>query len=93
MCSRLAAAFALHGDRFTADAFALKARHAARLLADGFDQDELNELGGQLPVTTWLSPKALDYGSPRLPWQDEVSELHDRAQSVAWDLRAVATLD
>ena len=93
LCSQLAKTFEQNGDRLSAEAFGIKARHAARLIDEGFNQAELNELGGQLPVTTWLNPKAVDFGAPRLPWQDDVAELRSRAQDVAWSLRAVATLD
>ena len=93
LCSRLTKTFEQNGDRLSAAAFDIKARHAARLIDEGFDQADLNELGGQLPFTMWLNPKAVDFGAPRLPWQDEVAELHSQAQGVAWNLRAVATLD
>jgi len=93
LCGRMGALFAEHQDSRAAELMAAKAAHAGDLLREGFTQADLNELGGQFPVGAWwLNPKALDYNSPRDPWQDEVAKLHGHARAVALDLRSLATL-
>jgi hypothetical protein len=93
LCSRMAALFGAHRDVRAAELLAAKAGHAARLLREGFEQADLNELGGQFPDGAWwLNSKALDQNGPREPWQDEVARLHGHARAVALDLRSLATL-
>jgi hypothetical protein len=93
LCSRMAALFAAHRDSRAAELLSAKAAHAARLLHEGFEQPDLNALGGQFPdAAWWLNPKALDYNASREPWQDEVAQLHQHARAVALDLRSLATL-
>jgi hypothetical protein len=93
LCSRIADAFASHNDSRAADLFRDRADFASRLLAQGFTQADLNELGGGFPDGAWwLNPKGLDYSARREPWQDEVARLHELARSAAGDLRAIATL-
>jgi hypothetical protein len=92
LCSRLAELFSAHQDARAAELMAAKAAHAARLLVSGFNQSDLNELGGQYPeAASWLNPKALDYDA-REPWQEQVADLHRHARAVALDLRSRATL-
>ena len=92
LSQRMAQAFGAHHEPRAAELMAGKAAHAARLLRDGFTQEDLNELGGEFPDGAWwLNPKALDYGAPRDRWQEEVAELHQHALAVAMDLRSVAT--
>lgn len=92
LCERIAVAFANHGDALAAELFAARSRAATRLLADGWDQADLNALGGQFPSVDWLNPKYADFNGPREPWQDEVAKLHALASATASDLRAIATL-
>ncbi len=92
LCSRLAELFSAHRDARASELMAAKAAHAAQLLVSGFNQSDLNALGGQFPeAASWLTPKALDYDA-REPWQKEVAELHRHAKAVALDLRSRATL-
>jgi hypothetical protein len=73
--------------------FRARAEAAQHLLSAGFARQDLNDVGGQFPTGPWwLNPKALDSGSPREPWQEEVATLHAEASTTATDLRAVATL-
>lgn len=94
ICARIADAFAAHGDLRAAEVFRDRADLATRLLAQGFSQADLNELGGEFPDGAWwLNPKAADYNARREPWQDEVASLHELARSTAGNLRAIATLN
>jgi hypothetical protein len=93
LCGRMSDAFAANGDPRAAELLRAKSVHAAQLLAEGYSQADLNELGGEFPEGAWwLHPKALDYDNPREPWQDEVAMWHELARSTAGDLRAIATL-
>lgn len=93
LCERMSALFAANGDSRAAELLGSRAAHAARLVRDGFEQADLNALGGEFPDGAWwLNPKALDDNAAREPWQDEVAELHGLARKVALDLRSVATL-
>jgi hypothetical protein len=82
-----------HGDMPAAELFRARAITASRLLAEGWTQADLNELGGEFPDGAWwLNPKALDYDAPREAWQNDVAILHEYARMAALDLRAIATL-
>jgi hypothetical protein len=76
LCDRIADLLAEHGDTYNADLIGARADGARELQATGYSQSELNELAGGFPSgPDWLNPKALDYGAPRKPWQDEVARL------------------
>ena len=93
LCRRMAELFAAHRDPRAAELMSAKAAHAARLLEHGFTRADLIELSGPFPEPVWwLNPKASDHDGPRSSWQEEVAELHRRAQEVVTDLRSVATL-
>lgn len=78
LCRRMADAFGANGDPRASELLGAKADHAAQLLADGYSQADLNELGREFPEGAWwLHPKALDYDNPREPWQDQVAILHE----------------
>jgi hypothetical protein len=73
--------------------FGVMASLARDLLARGFDQVDLTELSGQFPtLPDWMNPKALDAGLPLEPWQAGLTELIQKAWSLALDLRTLATL-
>ena len=94
LCSALAAALTSHGDSWQASMFAGRAELANRLLRAGWDREALTTLSAQFPAgPDWLNPKAVDFGAPREPWQDEVAALHAQASRVALEVRAVATYD
>jgi hypothetical protein len=93
LCDRLANLLTEHGERAEGEQFRARAEAAQHLLSAGFARQDLNDVGGQFPTGPWwLNPKALDSGSPREPWQEEVATLHAEASTTATDLRAVATL-
>lgn len=92
LSGEMAALLTADGDAWQASHFAAKAEHARELLEPGFDQPDLNELGGAFPTLDWLNPKARDNGLPQpAGWGDTFIRLHDAAVIVARDLRSVAT--
>ena len=94
LSSAMSEALSLHGESWPASMFADRAELANRLLRAGWDREALTNLSAQFPACPdWLNPKAVDFGAPREPWQDEVAALHSRASRVALELRAVATYD
>lgn len=91
VCAGLAAGFEGH-DSLTSGEFLERSERAESLLANGFDQADLNVLAGQFPMGAWwLNPKASDYNAPREPWQESVAELHERGSALARELRSIAT--
>lgn len=94
LCSSIAEALRTNGDTRSASAFEERTQLAQRCLASGWDQRSLNDIGARFPSgPDWLNPKAVDFGSPREPWQEEVAVLHARASRLALAVRAVATFD
>jgi hypothetical protein len=73
LCSRMADLFAVNSNPRASELFRTRADMAHRLLAEGYAQVDLNELGGSFPAGVhWLHPKSPDYNAPRAPWQEEV---------------------
>lgn len=74
-----------------AEPFRACAHQARSLLAQGFTQAGLNDLGYAYPDGPWwLNTKASDYAS-REPWQDEVAEVHAQASEAARNIRSIGT--
>ncbi|ABS04304.1 hypothetical protein Krad_2836 [Kineococcus radiotolerans SRS30216 = ATCC BAA-149] len=60
------------------------------LLAEGWDADDLQQLGPHLPaLPVETNGKALDGPGAWTPWLEEVAATHRRAEDVALHLRAV----
>lgn len=94
LCWSLAEILRAHGEEWPASMFAERAQAADRLIADGWDQAALTDLGARFPEgVEWLNPKAVDYGAARQPWQEEVAAIHAKARRLALDVRAVATFE
>jgi hypothetical protein len=92
MCDQLADAFIVRSDPRSAELFRARADGASRLLADGFVQSDLNELGGQFPSgPAWLHPRAIDVSPLREPWQRQIARLHATATALAGELRSIGT--
>jgi len=92
LSGRMAALLVADGDVWQASHFALKAKQARMLLNGGFDQSDLNNLGGSFPTLDWLNPRARENGLAQPPgWGDTFVRLHAAAVSIALNLRSVAT--
>lgn len=94
LCSSIAQALREHGETWSASAFEERAQLAQHCRTSGWDQQSLNQVGARFPTgPDWLNPKAVDFGRPREPWQEEVADLHARASRLALAVRATATFD
>lgn len=87
----------LFGDHHVHDmarAFASLCEEADRLLADGFANADLRELGAAIPERVpWMHPKYLDFDAPREPWQEALANYVQTAERLALELRALASFD
>ena len=93
-CRKLSWLFEQNGEGTIAVGFLDMAEAADDLLQTGWTQGDLNALSARFPrVPAWLSPKALDYDSPRVPWQKEVAEVYERATNLNLLLRVIAEYD
>ena len=94
LCQRIGNAFAEQGDSWIASHFPPLSQRALDLLANGWQQSDLNALGGDYPQhpAPWLHPKMSDYNAKRESWQDSVAEWNDLARRLALDLRTIGTL-
>jgi hypothetical protein len=69
------------------------AEGAARLIHDGFTQDDLNDLSTLNPAApSWLDPRAADFDMHRETWQVELGPLVADCRRAAVDLRVIQTL-
>lgn len=88
-------ASALFGENHVDDlarAFASLCKEAERLIADGFSDADLREVGRSIPDRVpWMHPKSLDYNAPREPWQEAATNHVETAERCALELRALAT--
>ena len=91
LCEALEDGFARNGETRAADLIGPLHRKARQLLDEGWEQVDLNELGGRYPAqpVAWLHPRMADYQMPREEWQDEVAELNSRARALSVDLRSI----
>ena len=91
-CRSIAKALKTHGDQANAEWFLAIADHAHSLGTSGFDADDLRELSNAFPAAGWWY-HPYDLVGPFKRWQEDVIGLHQRATTIARDLRAIGYRD